>query len=82
MQKPKTMTVIKMKDLVTYLFDDIKTLYYMIDSETTEEKVVVVFKPRSTAWNRFHGNDLEICVTADSNEALVKDVLKTLWLNL
>lgn len=82
MEKPKTMTVIKMKPLVTHLFTDVKTLFYLIDKATSEEYVSVVFNPGSKAFERFHGKSLDICVTADSNEALVKDVLHALWTNL
>lgn len=78
MEKPKTMTVIKMKELVCHLFDDVRTMYYMID-QNKEELVMVVFKPGSKTFERFNGREFQICVTADSNEALVKDVLAGLY---
>jgi len=78
MQKPKTMTVLNLKPIVTYLFDDVRTIYYMID-QNKEELVMVVFKPGSKTFERFGGREFQICVTADSNEALVKDVLEGLY---
>lgn len=81
MEKPKTMTVIKMKELACYLFNDIRNMYYMID-QNKEELVIVEFKPGSETFKIFNGMAFQICVTDDSNEALVKDVLESLYLLL
>ena len=66
---PKTMTVIKMTDLVCYVFPEVSYLNYWLDAETKEEFVRIHFKK---------GGFRDVCVTADSNQALVDDVWQ--WL--
>ena len=67
--KPKTMAIIKLTDLVCYLYPEVTYLNYRIDSETKEEYVRIHFKKSGFR---------EVCVTADSNIAMIDDVLK--WL--
>lgn len=82
---PKTIVVWKMFDLVKMLFPEIKRMWYMIDAETKEEFVVVEYKKRvystgtggSVYFKTIEGS-FQICVTCDSNSAMVDDVWKKL----
>lgn len=79
---PKTVIVWKILELAKALYPEIERMWYMIDKETHEEYVSVsyhttIFYP-STGTNRDFYESFRINVTADSNVALVNDVLKNL----
>ena len=72
MEKPKTFVICKFADTVKLVFPDIIRMYYRIDAMTKEEFVDVHWK-NETGLGYF-----SICVTDDSNSAMIDDVWKTL----
>ena len=80
MEKPKTLIAWKLKDLYQQIYPEIDRMFYFVDKKTSEEYVRV-------AWSdiKYYGTEIktssgqfDICVTADSNSAMVKDVMKEL----
>lgn len=73
---PKTVIVWKILELAKALYPEIDRMWYMIDKETREEYVSISY--HSTVNERDFYDSFRINVTADSNVALVNDVLKNL----
>jgi hypothetical protein len=73
---PKTVIVWKILELAKALYPEIERMWYMIDKETHEEYVSVSY--HATINGRELFESFRINVTADSNVALVNDVLKNL----
>ena len=69
---PKTVIVWKILELAKALYPEITRMWYLMDKESGEEYVSVEY----IGSNR--GGCFRINVTADSNVALVNDVLKNL----
>lgn len=80
MERSKTMTIIKCKDALRFIFPEVKELYYMADKNTGEEWVQVT--AASTINYKEPGNgalyNFNINVTCDSTVAMVDDVWKEL----
>lgn len=79
---PKTVIVWKILELAKALYPEITRMWYLIDKESNEEYVAVEYK---TPPHHYAGGgpiidigSFRINVTADSNVALVNDVLKNL----
>ena len=82
--KPKTFVTWRLGDLVRTIYPEVVNMFYWIDKPTHEEYVKVEYKeykiigfddnPRMVE----HEGEFDICVTADSNSAMVKDVMKEL----
>lgn len=80
--KPKTFVTWRLGDLVKCIYPEVTNMFYWIDKQTHDEYVKVEYKevrivgfddnPRMME----HEGEFDICVTADSNQALVNDVLK------
>lgn len=69
----KAYAIILLNAAITYAFQEVRQLYYMIDKESKEEYVIC----------RYHLNgdslkpgEFKICVTADSIPAMYDDVWK------
>ena len=73
---PKTVIVWKILELAKALYPEIERMWYMIDKETHEEYVSVSYHTTINGKEWFES--FRINVTADSNAALVNDVLKNL----
>lgn len=72
---PKTYIVIKLQPLCDLLFPGcIQTMNYWIDKDTKEEYVRIT-QPYDVTEGSVH---FDVCVSADSNVALVDDVMKAL----
>lgn len=76
----KTVIVWKILELAKALYPEITRMWYLIDKETGGEYVSVEYKtiPHSGIGPQIDGGSFLINVTADSNVALVNDVLKNL----
>lgn len=79
---PKTVIVWKILELAKALYPEIERMWYLIDKESGEEYVSVAYHTTvyypATRSNREFYESFRINVTADSNVALVNDVLKNL----
>lgn len=79
---PKTVIVWKILELAKALYPEITRMWYLIDKETGEEYVSVEYKTKPNYGGglcpQVAGGCFRINVTADSNVALVNDVLKNL----
>lgn len=77
---PKTVIVWKISELAKALYPEITRMWYLVDKETGEEYVTVEYKtiPHPGLGPQIAGGSFRINVTADSNVALVNDVLKNL----
>lgn len=73
---PKTVIVWKILELAEALYPEITRMWYLVDKETHEEYVSVSY--HTTINGREFYESFRINVTADSNVALVNDVLKNL----
>ena len=73
---PKTVIVWKIMELAKALYPEIERIWYMIDKETGEEYVSVSYHTNINGRETF--DSFRINVTADSNVALVNDVIKNL----
>lgn len=79
---PKTVIVWKILELAKALYPEIERMWYMVDKESGEEYVsvsyhITIFHPATGISREFY-ESFRINVTADSNVALVNDVLKNL----
>ena len=82
MERPKSFVIAKFAEVARLVFPEVVTLYYMIDRENREEYVVTEYK----ALIPIPGTDKEhevtktfkICVSADSNAAMIEDVWREL----
>ena len=80
-ERPKSFVIAKYSDAIRLVFPDVVTLYYMIDRETKEEYVVTEYKspvtsPSGKEYEVTH--TFKICVSADSNAAMLEDVWREL----
>ena len=79
---PKTVIVWKILELAKALYPEIERMWYMVDKESGEEYVSVAYHTTiihpGTGIHREFYESFRINVTADSNVALVNDVLKNL----
>ena len=73
---PKTVIVWKILELAKALYPEIERMWYMVDKETGEEYVSVSYHTYINGMKTF--DFFRINVTADSNVALVNDVIKNL----
>ena len=71
-EKSKVYFVLLLVDSVKYVYPEVKGLCYWINKETSEEFVRVHYRKNNMILN------FDICVTADSLNALVLDVWKGL----
>lgn len=80
--KPKTILAWKLSGVVTYVYPEVKNMFYWIDKDTKDEYVKVLYKEVRVVG---FGDDckveekegeFDICVTADSNSAMIDDVMK------
>ena len=80
MEKPKTLIVWKLKELCEQIYPEIDRMFYFVDKKTSEEYVRVMWSSFKQYENEVMENSgkFDICVTADSNAALVADVMKAL----
>lgn len=80
MERPKTMTLIKSKDAIRFIFPEVKEMFYFCDKETGEEWVQVT--AGATVDYKKPGDgplyNFRICVTADSTVAMMDDIWKEL----
>lgn len=80
-ERPKSFVIAKYAEAVRLVFPEVVTLYYMIDRENQEEYVVTEYKsivesPSGKEYNVTH--TFKICVSADSNAAMLEDVWREL----
>ena len=80
-ERPKSFVIAKYAEAVRLVFPEVVTLYYMIDRETHEEYVVTEYKspvtsPSGKEYEVTH--TLKICVSSDSNAAMLEDVWREL----
>lgn len=81
-QAPKSFVIAKFTETARLLFPEVVTLYYMIDRETREEYVVTEYKTcvQIPGTEKYHEitKSFKICVSADSNAAMLEDVWREL----
>jgi hypothetical protein len=80
-ERPKSFVIAKYSDAVKLVFPEVVTLYYMIDRETREEYVITEYKRVVTDLRGKEydvTNTFKICVSADSNAAMLEDVWREL----
>ncbi len=79
---PKTVIVWKISELAKSLYPEITRMWYLMDKESGEEYVAVEYKTfilhAGTGFRQQFYRTIRINVTANSNVALVNDVLKNL----
>lgn len=78
MERPKSFIIIKFLEVVKLMIPEVNNMYYRIDSETKEEYVRVEYRhydEQNMIDSRKH---FDICVTCDSNEAMLDDVWREL----
>ena len=82
---PKIVIVWKIFELAKALYPEITRMWYSLDKESGEEYVFVEYKTKPNygagIGPQITGGSFRINVTADSNVALVNDVLKKLERN-
>lgn len=80
MKRSKVMTVLKLKEVVRYIFPEVKEMFYVFDKQTGNEAVLVTAGATINYKEPGEGPlyQFEINVTADSPAALVDDVWKAL----
>jgi len=76
METPKTFVIAKLADTIKLVFP-ITALWYRIDKETKEEYVSYTFAAVGPD-NKVYFYQKDICVTADSNAAMIDDVWKAM----
>lgn len=81
-ERPKSFVIAKYAEAVRLVFPEVVTLYYMIDRETREEYVVTEYKTcvQIPGTEKYHEitKSFKICVSADSNAAMIEDVWREL----
>lgn len=82
MERPKSFVIAKFSDAVRLVFPEVVTLYYMIDRESRDEYVVTEYKSMipipGTDKEHEVTKTFKICVSADSNAAMIEDVWREL----
>lgn len=80
MKRSKVMTVLKLKDVVRYVFPEVKDMFYFYDKKIESEYVLVTAGATVNYKEPGEGPlyQFKINVTADSPAALVDDVWKDL----
>ena len=82
MERPKSFVIAKFAEAARLVFPEVVTLYYMIDRETREEYVVTEYKTcvQIPGTEKYHEitKSFKICVSADSNAAMLEDVWREL----
>ena len=82
MERPKSFVIAKFAEAARLVFPEVVTLYYMIDRESREEYVVVEFKTQQNygagLCPQIAGGSFKICVSEDSNAAMIEDVWREL----
>lgn len=77
---PKSFIIANMEKSVRLLFPEVKRMWYMIDPEMKEEYVVVEYRKKFVTQfeEREITGSFNVCVSCDSNVAMVDDVWRKL----